>query len=165
MARARRTVEGEFRQTEIAIPRDRAGMFEPQVIHKDQTCFDGFDEKIIVMYARGLSTRDIQAQLQEPYGFKFSPTLISNVTDSVLDEVKAWQLRPLDRIYPIIYLDGIVVKIHADQQIVNEAIHLTLGINMDGEKESLGMWCNTTEGAKFWLSVLTKLKIAAYKMY
>jgi len=151
-------VKGEFGQTEISIPRDRSGTFEPQLIQKGQTRFDGFDDKIIAMYARGMSTRDIQAQLQELYGVDVSPTLISNVTDAVLDEVKTWQSRPLDKVYPIIYLDAIVVKIRADKQIVNKAIHLALGINMDGEKELLGMWCNTTEGAKFWLSVLTELK-------
>lgn len=153
-----KVIKGEFGQTEIEIPRDRTGSFEPQLIQKGQTRFDGFDDKILSMYARGLSTRDIQAQLQELYGVEVSPTLISNVTDAVLDEVKIWQSRPLDHIYPIIYLDAIVVKIRADKQVVNKAIHLALGINMDGEKELLGMWCNTTEGAKFWLSVLTELK-------
>ena len=151
-------IKGEFGQAEIAVPRDRSGTFEPQLIQKNQTRFDGFDSKILAMYARGLSTRDIQAQLQELYGVEVSPTLISNVTDAVIDEVRIWQSRPLDRVYPIIYLDAIVVKIRADKQIVNKAIHLALGINMDGEKELLGMWCNTTEGAKFWLSVLTELK-------
>ncbi|GAC1662072.1 MAG: IS256-like element ISSod18 family transposase [Flavisolibacter sp.] len=151
-------IKGEFGQAEISIPRDRSGSFEPQLIQKGQTRFDGFDEKILSMYARGLSTRDIQGQLQELYGVEVSPTLISNVTDAILDEVKTWQSRPLDHVYPIIYLDAIVVKIRADKQIVNKAIHLALGVNMDGEKELLGMWCNTTEGAKFWLSVLTELK-------
>ena len=151
-------VKGEFGQTEIVIPRDRTGTFEPQLIQKGQTRFDGFDDKILSMYARGLTTRDIQAQLQELYGVEVSPTLISNVTDAVLDEVKTWQSRPLDRVYPIIYLDALVVKIRVDKQVVNKAIHLALAINMDGEKELLGMWCNTTEGAKFWLSVLTELK-------
>jgi transposase-like protein len=153
-----KVVKGEFGQAEIAIPRDRSGTFEPQLIQKGQTRFDGFDEKILAMYARGLSTRDIQAQLQELYGVEVSPTLISNVTDAVLDEVKAWQSRPLDKVYPIIYLDALVVKIRVDKQIINKAIHLALAINLDGEKELLGMWCNTTEGAKFWLSVLTELK-------
>src|SRR3989338_5391641 len=151
-------IKGEFGQAEIAVPRDRSGTFEPQLIQKGQSRFDGFDSKILSMYARGLTTRDIQAQLQELYGVEVSPTLISNVTDAILDEVKIWQSRPLDRVYPIIYFDAIVVKIRADKQIVNKAIHLALGINMDGEKELLGMWCNTTEGAKFWLSVLTELK-------
>lgn len=153
-----KVVKGEFGQAEIVIPRDRTGTFEPQLIQKGQTRFDGFDDKILSMYARGLTTRDIQAQLQELYGVEVSPTLISNVTDAVLDEVKTWQSRPLDRVYPIIYLDALVVKIRVDKQVVNKAIHLALAINLDGEKELLGMWCNTTEGAKFWLSVLTELK-------
>jgi len=153
-----KVVKGEFGQAEIAIPRDRIGTFEPQFIPKGQTRLDGFDGKILSMYARGLTTRDIQAQLQELYGVEVSPTLISNVTDAVIDEVKAWQSRPLDRVYPVIYFDALVVKIRADKQIVNKAIHLALGINMDGEKELLGMWCNVTEGSKFWLSVLTELK-------
>ncbi len=153
-----KVVKGEFGQAEIAIPRDRAGTFEPQFIQKGQTRFEGFDAKILSMYARGLTTRDIQAQLQELYGVEVSPTLISNVTDAVLDEVKVWQSRPLDRVYPVIYLDALVVKIRMDKQVINKAIYLALGINMEGEKELLGMWCNTTEGAKFWLSVLTELK-------
>jgi putative transposase len=153
-----KTINGEFGEVRLDIPRDRIGTFDPQLVPKGQTRFDGFDEKILSMYARGMSTRDIQAQLQELYGVEVSATLISNVTDAVLDEVKAWQSRPLDRVYPIIYFDALVVKIRADKQIVNKAIHLALGINLDGEKELLGMWCNTTEGAKFWLSVLTELK-------
>jgi len=153
-----KTVKGEFGEAEIAIPRDRAGTFEPQLIQKGQTRFDGFDDKILAMYARGMTTRDIQGQLQEMYGVEVSPTLISNVTGAVMDEVKSWQSRPLDRVYPIIYFDALVVKIRADKQIINKAIHLALGINLDGEKELLGMWINTTEGAKFWLSVLTELK-------
>jgi putative transposase len=153
-----KTLKGEFGETEIAIPRDRSGSFEPQFISKGQTRFDGFDAKILSLYARGLTTRDIQAQLQELYGVEVSPTLISNVTDAVIDEVKLWQSRPLDRVYPIVYLDALVVKIRMDKQVVNKAIHLALGINLEGEKELLGMWCNATEGAKFWLSVLTELK-------
>jgi len=153
-----KVVKGEFGQAEVIIPRDRSGTFEPQFIQKGQTRLNGFDSKILSMYARGLTTRDIQAQLQELYGVEVSPTLISNVTDAVLDEVKAWQSRPLDRVYPVIYLDALVVKIRMDKQVINKAIHLALGINMEGEKELLGMWCNTTEGAKFWLSVLTELK-------
>ena len=153
-----KTVKGVFGEAEIAIPRDRTGTFEPQLIAKGQTRFDGFDEKILSLYARGLSTRDIQAQLEDLYGVEVSHTLISNVTDAVLDEVRAWQSRALDKVYPIIYFDALVVKIRVDKQIVNKAIHLALAINMDGEKELLGMWCNITEGAKFWLSVLTELK-------
>ena len=153
-----KVVKGEFGQTEIEIPRDRAGSFEPKFIPKGQTRFDGFDSKILSMYARGLTTRDIQAQLHELYGVEVSPTLISNVTDAVIDEVRAWQARPLDPVYPVIYFDALVVKIRVDKQVVNKAIHLALAINMDGEKELLGMWCNAAEGAKFWLSVLTELK-------
>lgn len=151
-------IKGEFGEAEIAIPRDRAGTFDPQFIPKGQTRFDGFDAKILSMYARGLSTRDIQAQLEELYGVEVSPTLISNVTNAVIDEVKSWQSRPLEHIYPIIYLDALVVKVKVDQQIVNKAIHLALGVNLDGQKELLGMWSNTSEGAKFWLAVLTELK-------
>lgn len=151
-------IKGEFGQAEIAIPRDRAGTFEPQLIQKGQTRFEGFDDKILSMYARGLTTRDIQAQLQELYGVEVSHTLIATVTDAVLDEVKLWQSRPLERVYPIIYFDALVVKIRVDKQIVNKAIHLALGINLEGEKELLGMWCHSTEGARFWLSVLTELK-------
>ena len=153
-----KTIKGEFGEAEISIPRDRAGTFDPRFIPKGETRFNGFDSKILSMYARGLSTRDIQAQLQELYGVEVSPTLISNVTDAVLEEVKAWQSRPLDRVYPIIYFDALVVKIRVDKQVINKAIHLALGINLDGKKKLLGMWCNTTEGAKFWLSVLTELK-------
>jgi transposase-like protein len=153
-----KVIKGEFGETEISIPRDRAGSFEPRFIPKGEKRFEGFDSKILSMYARGLSTRDIQAQLEELYGVEVSPTLISSVTDAVMDEVKAWQSRPLDPVYPIIYLDAIVVKIRSEKQVINKAIHLALGINMDGEKELLGMWCNATEGAKFWLSVLTELK-------
>jgi len=153
-----KTVKGENGEIELSIPRDRNGTFEPQLVPKGQTRFDGFDSKILSMYARGLSTRDIQAQLQELYGVEVSPTLISNVTDAVLEEVKIWQSRPLDHVYPIIYFDAIIVKIRADKQVINKAIHLALGINLEGEKELLGMWCNATEGSKFWLSVLTELK-------
>jgi len=153
-----KTIKGEFGETEIAIPRDRSGSFAPQFIPKGQTRFDGFDGKILAMYARGASTRDIQAQLKELYGVEVSATLISTVTDAVLDDVKTWQSRALDRIYPIVYLDAIMVKIKTDNQIVNKAIYLALGVNCEGEKEVLGLWCNVTEGAKFWLSVLTELK-------
>jgi putative transposase len=153
-----KTIKGEFGEAEIEVPRDRKGTFEPQLIEKGQTRFDGFDDKILSMYARGMSTRDIQGQLQEMYGVEVSATLISHVTDAVMDEVKAWQSRPLDKLYPIIYLDALMVKIRVDKQIVNKAMYLALGINMEGEKELLGMWCNATEGAKFWLSVLTELK-------
>jgi len=153
-----KTIKGEFGETEIEIPRDRNGNFEPKFIGKNQTRFTGFDDKIIAMYARGLSTRDIQAQLQEIYGVEVSPTLISNATAEVVEEVKAWQSRSLDATYPIVYLDCIVVKIKEDKRIINKAVYLALGVNMDGRKELLGMWISNNEGAKFWLSVLTELK-------
>jgi len=142
----------------LAIPRDREGSFEPQIVEKHRVRFDGIDEKIISFYARGLSTRDIQAELAEIYGTTVSPTLISNVTDAVLTDVRAWQSRPLDRLYPVIYLDCLVVKVKGEKGIANKAIYLALGINMEGQKELLGMWISQNEGAKFWLNVLTELK-------
>lgn len=155
---SQKIIQGEFGQTQIAVPRDRQGTFEPQLIAKGQTRFEGFDDKILSLYARGMTTRDIQAQLYEMYGVEVSPTLISQVTDAVMDEIKLWQSRPLDTVYPVIYFDALVVKVRVDKQIVNKAIHLALGINMNGEKELLGMWSHVAEGAKFWLSVLTELK-------
>ncbi len=143
---------------EINIPRDRKGKFEPQLIPKHQRRFDGFDDKIIVMYARGMTTRDIRDQLEEMYGVDVSPTFISSVTDAVLDEVRAWQNRPLDPLYPIVYLDAIRIKGRYEGRIMNKAVYLAIGINTDGIKEVLGMWIAKTEGGKFWLSVLTELK-------
>jgi transposase-like protein len=140
------------------VPRDREGTFEPQVITKRQTRFDGFDDKIIALYARGLSVEDIQQQLLELYGVEISSSLISNVTASVIDDVKAWQSRPLDALYPIVYLDCLVVKVKEDKRIINKSVYLALGVNLDGQKELLGMWISQNEGAKFWLSVLTELK-------
>ena len=153
-----KTLQGEFGQAQIQVPRDRNSTFEPQIIPKGQTRFDSFDEKIIALYARGMSTRDIQANLEELYGVEVSPTLISNVTDAVIDEVKAWQCRPLDAVYPIVYLDAIVLKVNENKRVINKAVHLALGVNIDGHKELLGMWVSQTEGAKFWLSVLTELQ-------
>jgi len=153
-----KTIKGEFGETELQVPRDRNGTFEPRFIAKGQSRFTGFDDKILAMYARGLSTRDIQAQLQELYGVEVSPALVSTVTDEVIAEVKSWQNRPLDEVYPIVYLDCIVVKIKSNNQVTNKAIYLALGINMDGQKELLGMWIAQTEGAKFWAGVLTELR-------
>jgi len=153
-----KTLKGEFGQAQIQVPRDRNSTFEPQIILKGQTRFDSFDEKIIALYARGMSTRDIQANLEELYGVEVSPTLISNVTDAVIDDVKAWQCRPLDAVYPIVYLDAIVLKVNENKRVINKAVHLALGVNIDGHKELLGMWVSQTEGAKFWLSVLTELQ-------
>ncbi len=153
-----KTVKGEFGEIEVEIPRDRIGTYSPQLLPKHQTRFEGFDDKILSLYARGMTTRDIQAQLQELYNVEVSATLISNVTDAVLEEVKTWQSRSLDPIYPIVYLDAIVIKVKENKQVINKAIYLALGVNMEGRKELLGMWVSPNEGAKFWLNVLTELK-------
>lgn len=143
---------------ELNIPRDRQGEFEPQIIGRYQTRFDGIDEKILSLYSRGLSVRDIQAELSEIYGDAVSTGLISSVTDSVVDDVKSWQTRPLESLYPIVYLDCIVVKVREDKRIINKSVYLALGVDSDGQKELLGMWISRNEGAKFWLNVLTELK-------
>lgn len=153
----KKTIKGEFGETEIDVPRDREGTFEPLLVQKRQTRFDSFDSKILAMYARGMSTRDIQASLQEMYGVEVSPVLISNVTDAVIDEIKAWQSRPLDSVYPIVYLDAIVMKVTENKRVINKAVYLALGVNACGHKEILGLWISPQEGAKFWLQVLTEL--------
>lgn len=155
---SKKTVKGTAGEIELQVPRDRTGTFEPLVIGKRQTRFDGFDSKIIAMYARGLSVEDIQQQLMELYGVDVSSSLISTVTESVMEDVKAWQSRVIDALYPILYLDCIVVKVKEEKRIINKAIYLALGVNMYGHKELLGMWISQNEGAKFWLSVLTELK-------
>ena len=153
-----KTLKGEHGELAIDIPRDRNGEFEPQVIPKNQTRLPLFNDKILALYSRGMSTRDIVATLRELYDVEVSPTLISSVTDHVLEEVQQWQSRPLDEIYPIVYLDCIVVKIRQDKRVINKSIYLALGINMEGHKELLGLWISENEGAKFWLSVLTELQ-------
>ena len=153
-----KTLKGEFGELPIEIPRDRHGSFEPQLVPKHQTRWDGFDEKILSLYARGMSVREIQAHLTEMYGAEVSPTLISTVTDAVIDEVKTWQSRPLDALYPIVYLDCIHVKVRDAGAVRAKAVYLALGINLAGEKELLGIWIAQTEGAKFWLQVVTELK-------
>jgi putative transposase len=153
-----KTLVGDFGETEIKVPRDRKATYQPQIVPKGQRRWDGFDDKIIAMYSRGMSTRDMQSALKDMYGVDVSPTLISDVTDAVMDEVHAWQARPLDAVYPIVYFDALVVKVHDNKRIVNKAICLALGVNSQGHKELLGMWIAPNEGAKFWLSVLTELK-------
>ena len=153
-----KTVIGEHGEMAVKIPRDREGTFEPQILPKGVSRFSGFDDKIISLYARGLTTRDIQSHLQEMYGVEVSPTLISTVTDAVEEEVKAWQNRPLEAVYPIVYLDAIRVKVRSNNRVVNKAIYLAIGITMEGTKEVLGMWSSDNEGAKFWLQILTELK-------
>lgn len=153
-----KTLKGEHGELAIDVPRDRNGEFDPLIIPKGQTRLPVFNDKIIALYTRGMSTRDITAMLLELYGVEVSPTLISRVTEQVLEQVQLWQSRPLDEVYPIVYLDCIVVKIRQDKRVINKAIYLALGINMEGHKELLGLWLNENEGAKFWLSVLTELQ-------
>ena len=154
----RKTVMTDTGKLVIEVPRDRQASFDPQLIAKYQRRFPGFDEKIISMYARGMSTREIQGHLEEIYKVELSPTLISNVTEEVMEEVKSWQSRPLDAVYPIVYLDALVVKIRESGHVRNRAIYVAIGVNMQGNKEVLGLWAGQAEGAKFWLQVLTELK-------
>lgn len=153
-----KTIKGGQGQLEIKVPRDRNGSFEPKLVEKRQSRMPPFDEKILSLYARGMTTREIQGHLEELYGTQISPTLISTVTDAVLDEVAQWQNRPLRALYPIVYLDALFVKVRHEGRVVKKAVYLALGINLDGEKELLGMWIAQSEGAKFWLGVLTELK-------
>jgi putative transposase len=151
-------LKGDFGTVEIEVPRDRQGSFEPKLIPKGVTRFPGFDDKILSLYARGMTTREIQGHLEEMYQVEVSPTLISNVTDAVIEEVKAWQSRPLDAIYPIVYLDALVVKMRVDGRVENRAVYVAIGITLAGYKEVLGLWTSANEGAKFWLQVLTELQ-------
>lgn len=151
-------VKGDFGEVEIAVPRDREGEFEPKILPKHERRFSGFDDKILSMYSRGMSTRDIQAHLQEMYQVDVSPSLISDVTDAVMDDVRAWQIRPLDDIYPIVYLDALVVKMRHEGRVENRAVFVGIAINMEGNKEVLGLWTSANEGAKFWLQILTELR-------
>jgi len=154
----KKTISGDFGNLDITTPRDRNSTFEPVILPKGETRFTGFDDKIISMYARGMTTRDIQGHLQEIYGIDVSPTLISQVTDAISEEVLLWQNRPLDEVYPIVYLDAVRIKVRHDSRVINKAVYLAIGINMDGIKEVLGMWTSENEGAKFWLQVVTELK-------
>lgn len=151
-------LKGDHGEVEIEIPRDRNSAFEPQIVAKGQTRLTQFDSQIMALYAKGMSTRDIVAAFKEMYGADISPTLVSRVTEAVLERVLEWQSRPLEALYPIVYLDCIVVKIRQDKRVINKAIYLALGINLEGHKELLGLWIAETEGAKFWLSVLTELQ-------
>ena len=145
---------GDF---QIDVPRDRNGDFEPQIVRKRQVRLAGFDQKVLSLYARGMTTREIQDHLQELYEAEVSPALISKVTDAVLDEVKAWQNRPLDAVYPIVYLDAVHLKIRTDGRVQNRAVYVALGVDLTGNKQLLGLWIGEVEGAKFWLNVLTEL--------
>src|SRR3984885_11145301 len=143
---------------EIAVPRDRAGSFEPQLIAKGQTRFEGFDDKILSLYARGMTVREIQGHLAELYATDVSPDLITRVTDAVLDEVREWQNRPLDPVYPVVFFDALRVKIRDEGLVKNKAVYVALALNPDGEKDVLGLWIEQSEGAKFWLKVINELK-------
>jgi putative transposase len=153
-----KTLQGDFGELVIETPRDRNGSFEPQMVKKHQTRWDGFDDKILSMYARGMTTREIQGHLQEMYGVEVSPTLISEVTDGVLEEVKGWQNRPLEPVYGIVYLDALYVKMRHEGRVENRAVYVAIGIGLDGQKDVLGLWSSSHEGAKFWLGVLTEIK-------
>jgi putative transposase len=153
-----KTILTENGAIEITVPRDRVGSFEPQLIAKGQTRFDGFDDKILSLYARGLTVREIQGHLAELYGAEVSPDLISRVTDAVLEEVREWQSRPLDAVYPIVFFDALRVKIRDEGLVKNKAVYVALASNGDGEKDVLGLWIEQTEGAKFWLRVINELK-------
>lgn len=156
--KSKKTIRGKRGHLEIDAPCDRASSFEPQLIKKVQTRFDGFDDKIISMYGRGMTCCEIKAHLEEIYGVEVSPDLISTVTDAVIDEVRAWQQRPLDPLCPLLYLDALQVKVKDQGGVSNKAIYLAIGVNLQGTKEVLGMWASENEGAKFWLGIITELK-------
>jgi putative transposase len=154
----RKTVATDSGRIELEIPRDRQSSFDPQLIAKYQRRFPGFDEKIISMYARGMSVREIVGHLRDLYGVDVSPDLISAVTDAVLDDVAAWQARPLEPVYPLVFFDALRVKIRDEGLVRNKAIHIALGVRADGTKEILGLWLEQNEGAKFWLRVMNELR-------
>lgn len=156
--RSRKRVQGDFGQVEIEVPRDRKGSFEPKILPKHERRFTGFDDKIVSMYARGMSTRDIQAHLQEIYGVEVSAGLVSEVTDAVMEDVRAWQSRPLEPLYMILYLDALVVKMRHEGRVENRAVFVAVGVTQEGTKEVLGLWTSATEGAKLWMQILTEIR-------
>lgn len=153
-----KTIRTEDGEVDLDAPRDRDSSFEPQLVKKNQTRFTSMDDKILYLYSKGMTTRDIVATFKEMYDADVSPTLISRVTNAVIEQVVEWQARPLDAVYPIVYLDCLVVKIRQDKKVINKAVYLALGVNVEGHKELLGMWISENEGAKFWLNVLTELQ-------
>jgi transposase-like protein len=159
-----KTLQTEAGQFELNTPRDRNGDFEPELVKKKQRRFTSMDDKILFLYAQGMTTREIVSTFKEMYGADVSASLISKVTDAVIDQVVEWQSRPLDAIYPIVYLDCIVLKIRQDKQVINKSIYLALGVNLEGHKELLGLWLSENEGAKFWLNVLTELQNRGLKI-
>jgi len=154
----KKVIQTELGKSEIHVPRDRNGSFEPQLIAKRQTKSDNLEHRIIAMYAKGMSTRDIEDHLRDIYGVDASPALISRITDKILPDMMEWQSRPLERVYPIVFLDGIIFKVKKDAKIINKCFYTVLGINMDGRKEILGMWITENESASFWVSVCNELK-------
>jgi transposase-like protein len=153
-----KTVQTETGPVEIRIPRDRAGTFEPQLVTKHQRRLEGFDDKVLALYARGMSVRDIQRHLYELYGTEVGPELISRVTDAVLDEARSWQVRPLEAIYPIVYIDALFVSVRDGGTVKKKAVYIALGTTLEGRREVLGLWMDGSEGARFWLTALTELK-------
>ena len=153
-----KTIHTGHGSVRIAQPRDRGGSFEPQIVPKHKRRFDGFDDKIIALYGRGMSVRDIQAHLAEIYGVEVGHDLISRVTDAVLDDVREWQGRPLEDVYPILFLDALIVKIRDGGAVRNKACYVAIGVNLEGERDVLGLWFQQSEGAKFWLAVLNELR-------
>jgi transposase-like protein len=150
----RKRLQTEDGQFDVDVPRDRSGSFEPKLVKKHQRRFTSMDDKILFLYAQGMTPREIVTTFKEMYDADVSASLISKVTDAVIEQVIEWQSRPLDAIYPIVYLDCIVVKIRQDKQVINKAVYLALGVNMEGRKELLGLWLSENEGAKFWLNAL-----------
>jgi putative transposase len=155
---SRKKVQGDFGEVEIAVPRDRNSSFEPKILPKHERRFAGFDDKILSLYARGMTTREIQSHVEEIYGTEVSPSLISEVTDAVLEEVRAWQSRPLEAVYPILYLDALTVKMRHEGRVENRAVFVAIGVALTGQKDVLGLWTSANEGAKFWLQILTEIR-------
>lgn len=156
--KSKKTLKGDFGTLPIEVPRDRDATFKPQIVPKHQTRFEGFDDLILSLYARGMTTRQIQQHLEEIYQVEVSPSLISAVTDAVIDEVRAWQSRPLEAIYPVVYFDCLIVKIRDGAHIINKAVYLAIGLTREGQKDALGLWISPSEGAKFWMGVISELK-------
>ncbi len=155
---SKKTIHTEDGSIELTTPRDRNSTFEPALVKKGQRRFTSMDDKILALYARGMTTRDIVDAFKEMYNADISPTLVSKVTEAVIDEIHIWQNRPLDEIYPIVYLDCIVVKVQQDKRVINKSVYLALAVTLEGRKELLGLWMSENEGSKFWLSVLTELQ-------
>lgn len=153
-----KTVQTESGPVDVRVPRDRAGTFKPKLVAKHQRRLEGFDDKVLALYARGMSTRDIQGHLRELYGTEVSPDLISRVTDGALDEAKAWQTRPLEAVYPVLYLDALYVSVREGATVQKKAVYVALGVTTEGKRDVLGLWISETEGARFWLGILTELK-------